>query len=88
MLTGVVRALDEHPLPVMLAAGVPCSISTDDPVLMGTDLDRECACAVRLGHTPRGMYEQALSGVFCGDDTRRRLKALGEAHDWSSTEVA
>ena len=45
----------------MLAAGVPCSISTDDPVLMGTDLDRDCAAAVSLGHTPRGMFEQALS---------------------------
>ncbi len=88
VLTGVVRSLDRHPLPRMLAAGVPCSISTDDPVLMGTDLDRECAAAVRMGHTPRGMFEQALSGVFCDDDTCRRLSTLGEAFDWTATEVA
>jgi aminodeoxyfutalosine deaminase len=86
--TGVVASLDEHPLPVMLAAGVRCSISTDDPVLMGTDLDRECAAAVRLGHTPRGMYEQALAGVFCEDDTFRRLQTLGRAFDWPAPAVA
>lgn len=88
VVTGVVRSLDEHPLPAMLAAGVPCSISTDDPVLMGTDLDRECAAAVRLGHTPRGMYLQALSGVFCEDDTCHRLETLGEAFDWTALGVA
>jgi aminodeoxyfutalosine deaminase len=87
LLTGVVRSLDEHPLPVMLAAGVKCSIATDDPELMGTDLDRECAEAVRLGHTPRGMYEHALSGVFCGDDTKLRLQRLMEAFDWSMTRT-
>ena len=38
--TGVVRSLDEHPLPAMLAAGVKCSIGSDDPVLMQTSLYR------------------------------------------------
>ena len=86
--TGAVPSLAEHPLPRMLAAGVPCSISTDDPVLMDTDLDRDCAAAVSLGHTPRAMFEQALSGVFCGDDTRARLATLARAYDWASAGVA
>jgi hypothetical protein len=34
------------------------------------------------------MYEQALSGVFCEDDTFRRLQRLGRAFDWAATEVA
>jgi aminodeoxyfutalosine deaminase len=80
--TGVVASLAEHPLPVMLAAGVPCSISSDDPVLMETDLDRDCAAAVRLGHSPRAMYEHALRGAFCEPATRARLQAIGEAFDW------
>ena len=80
--TGVVESLAEHPLPRMLAAGVKCSISTDDPVLMDTDLDRDCEAAVRLGHTPRGMYEHALGGVFCDAATRERLRGIGEAFDW------
>ena len=46
VLLGVVPSLAEHPLPRMLAAGVRCSISSDDPVLMGTSLSRDCAAAV------------------------------------------
>ena len=84
--TGVVADLREHPLPRMLAAGVKCSISTDDPILMETDLDQDCAAAVRLGHTPRGMYEHALSGVFCDEATKERLRAVGAATDWEAAD--
>ncbi|MBO0703034.1 MAG: hypothetical protein J2P38_08890, partial [Candidatus Dormibacteraeota bacterium] len=31
-------ALAHHPLPRLVAAGVPCSVSTDDPAMFGTDL--------------------------------------------------
>jgi aminodeoxyfutalosine deaminase len=86
VLLGVTPSLEEHPLPRMLAAGVRCSISSDDPVLMATDLTRECAAAVSLGHTPRGMFEQALSGVFCDAAARQRLARLGAAFEWDSAE--
>ena len=76
--TGVVRSLDEHPLPAMLAAGVKCSIGSDDPVLMQTSLTEDAAVAVRLGHTPRAMYEHAVAGAFCDEPTRARLAAAGE----------
>jgi aminodeoxyfutalosine deaminase len=78
----VVRSLDQHPLPVMLAAGVKCSIGSDDPVLMQTSLTEDAGVAVRLGHTPRAMYEHALAGAFCDASTRARLEAAGVAHDW------
>ena len=80
--TGVALSLATHPLPQMLAAGVRCSISSDDPVLMGTSLMRDCEAAVALGHTPRGMYEHALGGAFCDVPTADRLRALGAAYDW------
>ncbi len=83
--TGVVPSLAEHPLPQLLAAGVRCSISSDDPVLMGTDLTAECAAAVSLGHTPRRMYEHALSGAFCDEATRARLQATAGGHVWSGS---
>ena len=51
----------------MLAAGVKCSIGSDDPVLMQTSLTEDAAVAVRLGHTPRAMYEHAVAGAFCED---------------------
>lgn len=79
---GVVPSLAEHPLPRLLAAGVRCSISSDDPVLMATDLSADCAAAVRLGHTPRGMYEHALAGVLCDSATAARLREVGAAYAW------
>ncbi|MBE0529041.1 MAG: adenosine deaminase, partial [Thermoleophilia bacterium] len=82
--TGVVESLDEHPLPAMLAAGVKCSVGSDDPVLMDTSLSADCAAAVRLGHTPRGMYEHAVAGAFCDEQTRIGLRAAGDAFDWEA----
>ncbi len=85
--TGVVSSLEEHPLPAMLRAGVRCSISSDDPVLMGTSLTRDCVVAVELGHTPRGMYEDALSGAFCDAGTCERLRAAGDSFDWGAVSA-
>ena len=47
--TGVVRSLEEHPLPQLVAAGVRCSISTDDPAMFDTDLTRDYEAAASLG---------------------------------------
>jgi aminodeoxyfutalosine deaminase len=85
--TGAVSALDEHPLPAMLAAGVKCSIASDDPVLMQTDLAENCAAAVALGHTPRGMYEHALAGAFCNEETKAHLRRIGEAYEWGEASA-
>jgi aminodeoxyfutalosine deaminase len=82
--TGVVQSLDEHPLPAMLAAGVKCSIGSDDPVLMQTSLTEDAGVACRLGHTPRAMYEHAVAGAFCDEPTRVRLQAAGDAQDWGA----
>ncbi len=86
--TGVVDSLEHHPLPAMLAAGVRCSIGSDDPVLMDTSLSADCAAAVRLGHTPRGMYEDAVAGAFCDEQTRARLAAVGGAFSWDAAGVS
>ncbi len=50
---------------------------------MDTSLSRDCAVAVSLGHTPRGMFEHALGGAFCDDATKTRLRLLGENFDWA-----
>jgi aminodeoxyfutalosine deaminase len=80
--TGVVLSLEQHPLPAMLAAGVRCSIGSDDPALMQTSLTEDSSVAVRLGHTPRAMYEHAVAGAFCDEATRARLATAGEAFEW------
>ncbi|WP_329793744.1 adenosine deaminase [Lentzea sp. DG1S-22] len=48
--TGAVRSFDEHHLPRLVEAGVPVTISTDDPGMFHTDLDREyLLCHERFG---------------------------------------
>ena len=81
---GIVPSLEEHPLPRLRAAGVACSISTDDPGLMGTDLTQDYAAAARLGVSAREAYEAGLAGALCDEPTRQRLQAIGDAFDWES----
>jgi aminodeoxyfutalosine deaminase len=81
---GVVASPPEHPLVRLAAAGVPCSISTDDPALMDTSLEQDCAAAERLGLRPRDFYFAAVAGALCDEATRARLQAIGEAFDWTA----
>jgi aminodeoxyfutalosine deaminase len=80
--TGAVRTLEEHPLPRLVAAGVHCSISTDDPAMFDTDPTRDYAAAAGLGVSPRAAYEAGLAGALCDDPTRERLRRIGAAYDW------
>ena len=82
---GVVRSLAEHPLPRLVAAGVRCSVSTDDPALFDTDLTRDYAAAVSLGLDPRTIYEAGVGGALCDEGTRLRLRLLGESFDWNGS---
>jgi aminodeoxyfutalosine deaminase len=83
--TGVVRSLEEHPLPQLVAAGVRCSISTDDPALFDTDLTRDYEAAASLGVSPRAAFEAGLAGALCDDETRDCLRQIGDAHDWGAS---
>ncbi|HEU5244301.1 MAG TPA: adenosine deaminase [Gaiellaceae bacterium] len=80
--TGVVRSLEEHPLPQLVAAGVRCSISTDDPAMFDTDLSRDYETAASLGLSPRAAYEAGVAGALCDEETLARLRQIGESHSW------
>jgi aminodeoxyfutalosine deaminase len=84
LLTGVVRSLEDHPLPRLLAAGIACTISTDDPAFFNTDLTREHDAAWSLGLHPREAFAAGITGALCDEDTRDRLRVAGEAFDWDS----
>lgn len=71
---GIVTA--DHPLPQLVAAGVACSISTDDPAMFDTDLSTEYAVADGLGVTTDAAYRAGLAGALCDEVTRARLEAL------------
>src|SRR5207253_8400046 len=86
--TGAVPSLEEHPLPQLVAAGVRCSISTDDPAMFGTDLTRDYDAAVSLGLAPRDLFETGLEGALCDAGTKSRLRAIGEAFDWDAVRPA
>lgn len=82
--TRVVSRLDDHPLPRLVAAGVACSVSTDDPAMFGTDLGHEYELVAQLGVELRGVYESAVRGALCEERTRRKLVAIGQQASWPS----
>jgi aminodeoxyfutalosine deaminase len=85
--TGVVRALDEHPLPELVAAGIPCSVSTDDPEMFDTDLTREYEAVASLGLHPRQLYEAGAQGALCDEATRAELARIGADYDWAELDL-
>ncbi len=79
----VVREVKDHPVRRMIAAGVPVTLSTDDPPFFGTDLNREYERAHReLGFSPRELWELNLNGLrhaLAETGVRRRLMREFEA---------
>ncbi|ADB49064.1 adenosine deaminase [Conexibacter woesei] len=74
-----VASLEEHPLPALLAAGVPCSINADDPLFFGPGLLDEyeaCRGAMRLS-------DEQLAAV-----ARASFVASGAARDVVRANVA
>jgi len=82
--TGAVRSLDQHPLPRLVAAGVRCSVSTDDPAMFDTDLSRDYEAATSFGLHPRSFYEAGVAGALCDDQTKEHLRRIGESFDWGN----
>ncbi len=80
--TGAVASLADHPLPRLVAAGVSCSLSTDDPAMFDTDLGREYALLEGLGVSACDVYAAGVAGALCDDDTREELVRVGEAAAW------
>jgi aminodeoxyfutalosine deaminase len=74
--TGAVRSLEEHPLPLLVEAGVRCSVSTDDPAMFDTDLTREYAAVASLGVDPAELYDAGVAGALCDETTREKLRGI------------
>jgi aminodeoxyfutalosine deaminase len=82
--TRAVPSIDEHPLPALVAAGVPVSINSDDPPMFGTTLDQEYAVAAwLLDLDANGVAELAKAAVrqsFLGAAGKAALTAEIEAY--------
>lgn len=77
--TRAVASLAEHPLAVMVGAGVLVTINTDDPPMFGTDLNTEYAVAARLlGLDAAGvaaLARNAVTASFLDAPAKSRLSA-------------
>ncbi|GAA0732126.1 adenosine deaminase [Dactylosporangium roseum] len=71
--TRSVPSLAEHPLPALVAAGVPCTVNTDDPAMFNTDLAQEHRIAADLGLGAREAYLAGVAGAACDEETRAHL---------------
>lgn len=84
---GVAPSIEHHPLPAMLAAGIPCTVNTDDPTFFSCDLDSEHTAARSLGADPRTAFEAGITGALCDQDTKTHLRTILTEHDWGSVEL-
>jgi len=65
---GVVPSLSRHPLPVLLAAGVRCSLGADDPLLFGVGLlDEYQVEGTELGLTDHELAALARTSIETSD---------------------
>jgi aminodeoxyfutalosine deaminase len=75
--TAAVPSLAQHPLPTLLAAGVPVTIATDDPGMFHTDLNSEylrCHTEFGLGpHALASLARTAARAAFCPEPTREAI---------------
>jgi adenosine deaminase/aminodeoxyfutalosine deaminase len=82
--TRSVPTIDEHPLPALVAAGVPVSINSDDPPMFSTTLNREYAVAAGLlALDERGVADLARASVrqsFAADPRKREILAEIDAY--------
>ena len=85
--TRSVPSLAAHPLPALVAAGVPVTINSDDPPMFSTTLNTEYAVAAELlGLDERGVADLALAAVdasFLDEPGKAALRA--EIADYTAT---
>jgi adenosine deaminase len=85
--TRSVPAIGEHPLPDLVAAGVPISINSDDPPMFATTLNAEYAIAAELvGLDAAGVADLARAAVNASflDDPGKAL-LLAEIDDYATS---
>ena len=82
--TRAVDTIADHPLPAMIAAGVPCTISTDDPAMFETEVALDYAVAEELGLAPRDAFAAGVLGALCDGATRARLVDVLDTFAWGT----
>jgi adenosine deaminase len=77
LILGLYARLEEHPIERLRKAGVPVSVNTDDPELLGVDLPGEYArCAAAFGWDAQTCREVAAASIrasFAPADAKARM---------------
>jgi adenosine deaminase len=78
LVLGVYPRIADHPIDRLRRAGVPVSINTDDPSLLGTGLVAEYAlCSQAFGWSEevvQAVARTSIAASFANDDVKARLK--------------
>jgi adenosine deaminase len=79
LVLGVYPSIDVHPIDRLRQEGVPVSINTDDPALLGTGLEHEYAlCQQAFGWSDdvlRAVAQTSIDASFANDDVKATLRA-------------
>jgi len=88
--TRSVASMSAHPLPILVSAGVPVTINSDDPPMFATTLSREYGIAAELlGHDEHGVADLAVAAVeasFAAAGDRQRI--IGEIESYRAATAA
>lgn len=84
LVLGVYRSIEEHPVERLRRAGVPVSLNTDDPALLGATLQGEYAlCRDAFAWTDedlRTVAQTSIEASFANEDLKARL--LADLRTW------
>ena len=87
LVLGAVSSYAEHPIRQFVAAGIPVTLNTDDPVRMWTTIGREYAIAAELGFSPTELMASTRNAIKASFTTAERRSALlDEADQWDQIE--
>jgi adenosine deaminase len=79
VVLGVYPDFEHHPLPTLLAAGVPVTLGSDDPPYFGATIGGEYeVCAQRFGFGPEDLLDitrTAIDAAFCAEELKQALRA-------------
>lgn len=75
--TGVIKAIEEHPLRQYFDAGIPVTLNTDDPLFFGNSLAMELESAQRVHHFTRDEIRRlilsSVDATWLSADRKKRL---------------
>jgi len=88
VVLGAVPSYEAHPIRQFVAAGIPVTLNTDDPVRVWTTIGREYAIAAALGFSPAelvGFTRNAIAASFASEARREML--MRDVDRWNPAAV-